>query len=470
MIFLITCQKKKEYKQIIAEDTETNQIFESNSKKMLENICRCFNEPSNETFKSCIKNYIDGFNITLSENLEFNNDLYDRLHKDIFFNIEIVPNFTFDKYYVTTNEIHLILPIYLKYTDIESEKKIKETKYMVVSFPIIEYKNSTSYKIKKDFSVSESLANTLIGNIEPSFLKKTEDESKANKNINDKAFKYDEVIRFQNNEALVNLYGKWIFIDTDGNYLRPFMSKLGKYEKLRDNFHKNEIYWDEIYNQRHDFLNEDDIPNKLKKYERVTTYTEGYAAVTKNDKWGFIDIDENEIVPLKYDFVYKFGEGYAKVVEDEKRGFIDKNGKLVIPLEYSSAWNFTNGLAGVRNRRWFFKKYGFINKNNEVIVDFEYDLVSPFFEGMAWVQKGDLYGYVNTNGKEVVECKYHYADIFTEGFAQVCMDGKCGFIDSQGKIKIELKYEAARPFLNGFAPVKKNGKWGFVDIAGNEID
>ncbi|GHT13140.1 hypothetical protein FACS1894170_08790 [Planctomycetales bacterium] len=49
--------------------------------------------------------------------------------------------------------------------------------------------------------------------------------------------------------------------------------------------------------------------------------------VTLGNKWGFIDTNGNEVIPLKYDVAERFLEGLAVVELGDRRYLIDKTGK-----------------------------------------------------------------------------------------------------------------------------------------------
>ena len=59
------------------------------------------------------------------------------------------------------------------------------------------------------------------------------------------------------------------------------------------------------------------------KYDIVSRFSEGMAAVQLNGKWGFIDKTGKEVVPFKYDDAFDFHEGMAKIKLNGKIGFID---------------------------------------------------------------------------------------------------------------------------------------------------
>ena len=80
----------------------------------------------------------------------------------------------------------------------------------------------------------------------------------------------------------------------------------------------------------------------------------------KSTKWGYCNQSKEIIIPCKYDVATPFSEGLAAVVLNNKYGFIDKEGKDVIPLKYDLiSSSFSEGLVSVMLKG----KWGFIDKN-----------------------------------------------------------------------------------------------------------
>ena len=65
----------------------------------------------------------------------------------------------------------------------------------------------------------------------------------------------------------------------------------------------------------------------------------GLAEVRKNGKCGFVNYENEVIIPIEYDRVGVFGfqSGLCLVEKDNKSGFIDKNNNFIIPLKYGSS-------------------------------------------------------------------------------------------------------------------------------------
>lgn len=102
------------------------------------------------------------------------------------------------------------------------------------------------------------------------------------------------------------------------------------------------------------------------QYEDAQTFSEGLAAVKKDGKWGYIDEDNNVVIPFQYDYTWGFDEGYAVVAkaisttpeeEDDyatysyymkaEIGFIDQDNRYTaftdLYADYDDDWNFVPG-------------------------------------------------------------------------------------------------------------------------------
>ena len=205
----------------------------------------------------------------------------------------------------------------------------------------------------------------------------------------------------------------------------------------------------------------------IKQYNELRSFSEGLAAVKKNDKWGYINTKGDLVIPCEYDgYPREFSEGLAPVDKNGKWGFINTKGEIVIPFEYDSADSFSEGLAAVKKN----DKWGFINTKGDLVTPCEYDYTGKFSEGLAGVVKNYKYGFINTKGDLVIPCEYDgYPLEFSEGLAPAGKNGKDGFINTNGEIVIPFEYDLALGFSDGLAPVEKNDKWGFINTKGDLV-
>ena len=71
----------------------------------------------------------------------------------------------------------------------------------------------------------------------------------------------------------------------------------------------------------------------------ITDYksTDFYAVFSHKGKRGYLILVDGEIaIPAQYQAAWKFSEGLAAVVKDNKLGFINTSGEVVIPFKFHS--------------------------------------------------------------------------------------------------------------------------------------
>lgn len=76
---------------------------------------------------------------------------------------------------------------------------------------------------------------------------------------------------------------------------------------------------------------------------------EGYAAVCKNGKWGFVDGEGNLVIDYRYEDADSFRNGFAAVRKDNLWGYIDEEGNLVVEPIFDIATSLSQkGTAAVK--------------------------------------------------------------------------------------------------------------------------
>lgn len=81
--------------------------------------------------------------------------------------------------------------------------------------------------------------------------------------------------------------------------------------------------------QRGFFDNSGKLVIKTSSYSNVGPFSESLAAVSKDDKWGYINQRGELVIPLQFDRAFDFMDGLAMVSTDEGWVYIDKSGKVV---------------------------------------------------------------------------------------------------------------------------------------------
>ena len=193
--------------------------------------------------------------------------------------------------------------------------------------------------------------------------------------------------------------------------------------------------------------------------------------VSKDGKYGFIDLSGNTIIPLIYDDTdTRFSEGLAWFKKDGKYGYIDIVGTVVVPFIYEGAsWFYYDGYANVKQG----DKEGLIDKAGNVVIPFIYDHVESFYNGVARARKDGKEGFIDKAGNVVVPFMYDLIQTYYDrGFIAVKKDEKWGVIDNAGNVLIPIIYEQINigiGFVEGLIPACKDGKWGYIDNTGNIV-
>lgn len=255
----------------------------------------------------------------------------------------------------------------------------------------------------------------------------------------------------------------------------------------------------------------------IQKYDQLSLFSEGYAAVCKNGKWGYIDKTGQEVIPCKYAWANPFHEGLASVrfSYDSGYGFIDTTGREVIRhrREIEIPGEFSEGLVVVKNesndrffvldregRKVFQGAYGeghYAPYTSLGMIPYHAPAyVEKFLDGKLYIPKGESgYKVYNTKGKKIKEVSDSEMERITkratagqaQTFTHTLYTGKVygtetcelylwGVKDANGKIIVPAEYDEASIYIepkeidltNGVIPVVlvEYGKLSFADRFG----
>jgi hypothetical protein len=115
-----------------------------------------------------------------------------------------------------------------------------------------------------------------------------------------------------------------------------------------------------------------------------------------NRKWLYIDSTGKAITEAIYEDAQKFSDGLAAISKNNLYGFINTAGIVVIPIEFSNARSFSEGFAPAANANGF---WGYINKNGSWTIKPVYDFADDFENGEARVMKDQKVFYINKANK-----------------------------------------------------------------------
>ena len=215
--------------------------------------------------------------------------------------------------------------------------------------------------------------------------------------------------------------------------------------------------------------------NSIQKYDKLGSFSEGYAAVLKDGKWGYINTKGEEVIPCQFSNPYEeytsgaFHEGLAAVQKEGKWGYINTKGEEVIPinLDVQYANFFSDGLAVVIND---YKNFSVINTKGNVIFkgncDFEqygedmvYEMQQNYVKGKLYIPaESDKYAVYdmqgNKLGEESEEQKEDFFKTNTNVLYKIYSDEKednisLGIIDVDGKVIVPASYDRIQDKVGG---------------------
>ncbi len=238
-------------------------------------------------------------------------------------------------------------------------------------------------------------------------------------------------------------------------------------------------------------------------YEDVGDFSEGYAAVCQEGKWGYVDETGESVISCQFTEARPFVD-VAAVKSGDEWYYIDSEGKkkyvvqniencselgtynndILIAMTdsgygyyniefdcmkdgFNNVTAFNGGIAFAQDDKGWYQ----INSSGEKVSDTYYDDVITDAKGLCYrndrifVKEGLYYHMIDVEGNEIaVDGNIEDARMFLEsdGLAAVKVDGAWGFIDKDGNFVIEPSYREAHSFINGYAAVKVRDTWGFI--------
>ena len=176
----------------------------------------------------------------------------------------------------------------------------------------------------------------------------------------------------------------------------------------------------------YDYTSEKYMTDKINWLSEVSD-NDSLAVYALPDKRGYINVNTGRIVidaqANDYNKAWVFSEGLAAVFKDNKIGFINANNEVVIPFQFDYTdkcrmWEFGylfhNGYCAIPNADG---DLGLIDKSGKWVVEPAYDEIwAPHKSGYRVIVKENKYGILNAGCDVVYPAEYGYIDILSNGF------------------------------------------------------
>ena len=179
--------------------------------------------------------------------------------------------------------------------------------------------------------------------------------------------------------------------------------------------------------------------------------TDSLVVYALSGKRGYININSGCIVinakENDYRKAWVFSDGLAAVMKDGKIGFINAQNEVVIPFQfdytdkcrmYNFAYIFHGGYCAMPNADG---DLGLIDKSGNWVIEPSYDEVwAPHKSGYRVVIKDDKYGILDSNCDVVYPAEYGYIDIISDGFI-LTKEGREWQVDFEGNTIQPFMYD-----------------------------
>ena len=217
-----------------------------------------------------------------------------------------------------------------------------------------------------------------------------------------------------------------------------------------------------LLNNKFNFINSNNQLLSKKWFGYAKNFQNGFAIVKSNKKYNFIDVNNKFISKKWFDCIGDFRYGFATVMLNGKWNFINTKGKILSDTWFDNVYAFYTGLGQVRlNDKW-----NFINTDGKIVSDIWFERVRLFENGLSLVKLNDKWNFINTKGKLLSGTWFDEFYSFDNGLAIVRLNDKRNFINTDGKIISDIWFNFVGRFNEGFSNVMLNGKWNFINTKG----
>lgn len=273
---------------------------------------------------------------------------------------------------------------------------------------------------------------------------------------------YDDIL-FDGYRYKVRKGEKWGLHDAIGKELIPTC-----FNEINDHAYVNQMrvrvgdQWS-VYNWVKD------NPCALSIHYDDIDYFSKYFVVRQGSKFGLLDINAKEVLPIEYDYMAPFFLKYLNTVlvgKDKKVGLyrIDSIGQkhVEVPIEYSDIWIDENNFK-LKVRLGDKIDYYFVD---QTLFDLAYNDVQYYEDiNRVMVKKKGKWGMMSPEGEEMIPIAYDKIHVMNKNQFMVEKKGKWGLLNGRGKEMIPVLYDKFdyRPKKDIFF-VNKKGSWGIVSI------
>jgi len=195
-------------------------------------------------------------------------------------------------------------------------------------------------------------------------------------------------------------------------------------------------------------------------------YEENTLRVKKGNKYGLIDLNGKEIIPVEYDdiTVLEGIENSIIIKKDGKVGLANDNGSIIIEPNYSQIKNlgstYKDGYITVNQEG----KYGVISATKKQVLENKYEEIAQIYlKDKFIIKENGKQKLIDSKGNVLIEEGFDEIKSATSNGVIFAKDNLYGEMDKTGQITIEAKYQDLKEAKKGVYIAKQNDKYGVID-------
>lgn len=273
---------------------------------------------------------------------------------------------------------------------------------------------------------------------------------------------FEDLEKFQDDFAKAKADGKWGLIGKDGKWvLKPEFDEIEDFRSAWAIVIKDGL---------RGLINRSGKIILKPKYDAIYKFTDaGVAEVELKNKYGFINAEGEEIVPVKIREEYYFNTETQYLWADfgGKWGYLDSNGgRWVIEPKYEAVYETGNCESNLKVK--IDGKWGVIDCRENWLIppffDSDGDIREYFNHGLIRVKTEGKEGFYDIREKKwALPVVYKKAEYVAKNLFIVKDGDKFAFSDSEGKV-LDGKWYDDMFQGHGVVWVKDNGKYGVMDF------
>lgn len=187
----------------------------------------------------------------------------------------------------------------------------------------------------------------------------------------------------------------------------------------------------------------------------------------ENERFGFMSLDGQTIIPATFDLVEPFHEGLAIVEQNGKLGAINRMGNWIVSAQFGGMMAFENGYSLVENEN---EKLGLIRRDGELIFQTDWDDIGAPHEGFVYAEDTNgIVRYYDLLAQPQFDTVYNSAYDYKLGRAKVTTEKGMNFIDVNGDFVLKQFYEEVELWNDTIYIAQGDDFYGLVSNSGNII-